>query len=80
LRNEGHFFASSALLWILHGNLLFAANTNSFPVEIKIHADKSLGELTPIVATEQYAQLEKDGQFTELKSPKKFILKIAARK
>src|SRR5476651_2370326 len=37
-----------ALLFALHNSFLFAADTNSFPVTIQVHADKPLGELTPI--------------------------------
>src|SRR5664280_2882225 len=37
-----------ALLFAPQNNFLFAAETNSFPVTIQVHADKPVGELTPI--------------------------------
>jgi xylan 1,4-beta-xylosidase len=44
---------SLAIFWFawilfLDSNWIFAAGTNSFPVTIQIHADKPIGELTPI--------------------------------
>ena len=37
-----------ALLFASQNNFLFAAETNSFPVTIQVHAGKPVGELTPI--------------------------------
>src|SRR5271170_4721416 len=37
-----------ALASALQSNFLFAADTNSFPVTIQIHANKTVSELTPI--------------------------------
>jgi hypothetical protein len=44
---------SSAIFWfawiLLSGsNWIFAAETNFFPVTIQVHANKPVGELTPI--------------------------------
>jgi len=41
-------FLIFALLFVPYGNFLFAADTNSFPVTILVHADRPIGELTPI--------------------------------
>ncbi len=45
---NSRFFFALALAWLLASQSLFAADTNSFPVTITVHADKPLGALTPI--------------------------------
>jgi xylan 1,4-beta-xylosidase len=41
-------WALAVSILVFDGRSLFAVNTNSFPVTIKIHADKPVGELKPI--------------------------------
>jgi xylan 1,4-beta-xylosidase len=53
---------------------IFAADTNSFPVEIKIHADKPVGELTPIWRFFGYDEAD----YTYLRDGKKLLSELGA--
>jgi xylan 1,4-beta-xylosidase len=53
---------------------IFAADTNSFPVEIKIHADKPVGELTPIWRFFGYDEAD----YTYLRDGKKLLAELGA--
>ena len=59
-------------LWV--NDSLLAADTNSFPVTIQVHADKSVGELTPIWRFFGYDEAD----YTYMKNGKKLLSELGA--
>lgn len=69
-------FLTPALLTLLFcvNDSLLAADTNSFPVTIQVHANKSVGEMTPIWRFFGYDEAD----YTYMKNGKKLLSELGA--